>query len=244
MVRSASSVDAHVAARVVAGSAPADGGLPLDPSVVVSLLARSIAAVHDGRSVPGIAEDPPRLDPRGVLDAARAALADGRRPPPGSPYGRSTPARLLEVLAAGLDEVVARSVRPVPTIGDATVTNLDVTTVPRSAEIGGSLLGSAARTDVRVTPVTLTARSGRSRADAVAAFREHRHAAMADPYRDLAIACADVVATFGPGAVIGFVQAYTSARPAVGPIDPVRLDWWSLAGALVGPGPSPVPSAG
>lgn len=184
---------------------------PMDATVVLTGLARTLARLHDGRlSAPDrvVVES---LEPHQVVALAAVAVSEhgGSNTGPGatagpSPYSHLSPSRLLRVLRDGVAHVETRGVSPVTTIGRATIENLDV-----------SLLATAGVT----TPGAIGS----------APFRDWGRAATADPYRDLAVASASVVGAFGPGAVLGFMDAYTAERPSVEPIDLVRLDWWSLA---------------
>ncbi len=56
------------------------------------------------------------------------------------------------------------------------------------------------------------------------------HAALADPYRDLAIAAQDLASSIGPMLVPLLFERYRAARPAAGDAAPRRLDWYVLAG--------------
>ena len=55
-------------------------------------------------------------------------------------------------------------------------------------------------------------------------------AAIADPYRDLAVAALDVARSIGPMLVPVLFERYREARPSAGVPDPRRLDWYVLAG--------------
>lgn len=63
-----------------------------------------------------------------------------------------------------------------------------------------------------------------------------RRAAVADPYRDLAVAAASVASLFAPILVPVLFERYGEHQP-----DPVRLDWYSLAAELSGALADPVP---
>jgi len=56
-------------------------------------------------------------------------------------------------------------------------------------------------------------------------------AALADPYRDLAVAARSVARELGPMLVPDLLEGAGHLRP-----DPVRLDWWALADVLTGAG--------
>lgn len=193
---------------------------PLDATVALRGLARTMARLHEGRlAVPeGVVVE--ALTVSGVVARAEGIVAeleglasDGASVPmtggaggagaaaeaTGSPYGHLDRGRLLDVLKSGAAVVEERCGGRVVTIGRATVANLVLTSAIDDAT-----------------------------------FRVWGDAASADPYRDLAAATASVVSSFGPGAVLGFMDAYAAARPAVEPLDLVRLDWWSLAVDLMG----------
>ena len=53
-------------------------------------------------------------------------------------------------------------------------------------------------------------------------------AALADPYRDLAVSATSVATSFGPMLVPEFFDAYGLTHP-----DPLRLDWYALSAQLV-----------
>jgi aminoglycoside phosphotransferase len=59
-------------------------------------------------------------------------------------------------------------------------------------------------------------------------------AAVSDPYRDLAVAAADVAGTLGPMLVPVFFERYGDAGTDLGAPDPVAVDWYVLA-AQFGP---------
>lgn len=59
-------------------------------------------------------------------------------------------------------------------------------------------------------------------------FADWSHACIADPHLDLAIACRGLLSAFGAVPVREFLDAYSAT-----PVDPVRLDWFSLAVELV-----------
>jgi len=195
--------------------------LPPDPGALVDLLARALARRHD-RLPPDPGRDGPELDASDALDRARHAVASGWTPHSGSPFERVEPARLLDALDAGLERVRARSNPPVPTIGRARFSNL---ALPR-ADTAEPLVATAA--NIRLH----RRRAGRPSAQ----FRLEDRAAVADPHRDLAVAAADVVSTFGPGAVPAFLDAYSRARhrsDGSEVVDPILLDWWSMIAAIV-----------
>jgi aminoglycoside phosphotransferase len=58
--------------------------------------------------------------------------------------------------------------------------------------------------------------------------------AVADPHLDLAVAARDVVARLGPPMVPVLARSYGAES-----IDPIRLDWYSLAIELIGDPPAP-----
>ncbi len=212
------------------GHRPSDdvacGAIPPDPAAVVTALARALAAAHDGVH-PGLhVERLDLLDPAGAIEEVAAAVDSGWIPPPGSPYERVAPGRLLEVLGAGAERVLQRSGRPVPTVGRATVANLHA----RAATGHGS--GPPAGDIAVAANITLRRRAASAPTQS---FVDLSDAASSDPHRDLAVAAADVVATFGAGAVLAFAEAYTTARPSFDQIDPVLLDWWSMVAAVLTP---------
>jgi hypothetical protein len=194
--------------------------LPPDPSALIGALGRALAAVHDGGTHGGIdgAIELPELRPADALGVVERAVAAGWRAPDRSPYAAVEPGRLLDVLRDGLDRVVERSTGAVPTIGRATFANLVLPEPDADAPVS--------------TSANLTFRARRPAP--APTFVDHGEAARSDPYRDLAVAAADVVATFGPGAVLGLTAAYVEARPAIEPLDPIRLDWWSIVAAVTG----------
>jgi hypothetical protein len=196
--------------------------IPPEPAVLVTALAQAIAAVHDG-SDPAATEAAARraLSPSHALVDAEAAVARGWTPLDGSPYAAVGAEKVLAVLRDGAERAAARSTEPVPTIGTATFSNL---VLPDPGDDPG--LSGSANLTFRRSPRRLH-RPG---------FADHAAAALSDPYRDLAVAAADVVATFGPGAVLGLTAAYVEARPSIEPLDPIRLDWWSLVAAVLGDG--------
>ncbi|UDY36818.1 hypothetical protein [Dermatobacter hominis] len=194
--------------------------IPPDPAVLIGALGRAAAAVHDGRSPLGSDRASlPRLRPSDAVSVVEAAVAAGWRAPEGSPYAPVEPSRLLAVLGDGLDRVTERATDEVPTIGRATFDNLVLAEPAGEPSLGGSANLTIRRSPRRVPPPT---------------FVDEGDAALSDPYRDLAVAAADVVATFGPGAVLGLTAAYVEARPSIEPLDPVRLDWWSIVAAVTG----------
>ena len=149
-------------------------------------------------------------------------MASGWTPHAGSPFERVEPARLLDALDAGVERVRSRSNPPVPTIGRARFANL---ALPRS-DIAEPLVATAA--NIRL--------HRRSTDRPSAPFRLEDRAAVADPHRDMAVAAADVVSTFGPGAVPAFLDAYSRTRrrdQGVEVVDPILLDWWSMIAAIV-----------
>lgn len=193
--------------------------IPPDPAVLVTALAQAVAAVHDGTDEEACdTSELPRLRTADALAAAEGAVADGWTPSAGSPYAGVEPDRIVEVLRDGAARAEQRSSTPVPTIGRATFANL---MLPEPGD-GPDLSGAPNLTFRRPSK-----RSERPR------FADSSDAALSDPYRDLAVAAADVVATFGPGAVLGLTAAYVEARPSIEPLDPIRLDWWSLAAAVL-----------
>lgn len=58
-------------------------------------------------------------------------------------------------------------------------------------------------------------------------FADWSEACLADPYLDLAIACRDIVCLFGAPPVRVLLEQYSTE-----PVDPVRLDWFTLAAEL------------
>ena len=207
--------------------------IPPEPSVLISALARALAAVHDGAapdSTSGAtgpamtahdgAPEMEELRPVDALELVEEAVTAGWEPPPGSPYAPTGPGRLVEVLRDGVERATDRSDGPVPTIGRATFANL----VLPSGDGDGDELSGAPNITFRRSP----------RRTEPPHFADCDDAAWSDPYRDLAVAAADVVATFGPGAVLGFTAAYAAARPSNEPLDPIRLDWWSIVAAVIG----------
>lgn len=228
---SAAPVDGSVAAP---GWSSTQDLRTLDPSAVVTSLARALAAIHDGRVA--IGSDLVLLEPAEVVVQAQDAVDRGWTPPRGSPYERVAPAHLLQGLRARVEAMVLDE-SPGQTIGLATISNLDPATVAvatstdpdRDGEVLEELSG-APNVTFRVRRVRSGAPADRSQ------FVDRSGAALADRHRDLAVAAADVVATFGAGAVIGFVEAYAGARRDPESVDLVRLDWWSMAAAILGPG--------
>ncbi len=65
-------------------------------------------------------------------------------------------------------------------------------------------------------------------AGAVIGWSDTTAHAVADRYRDLGTAAADVARTIGPGAVLAFAEAYGIDRP-----DPRRVEFYGLCGWLV-----------
>ncbi|HTN99176.1 MAG TPA: hypothetical protein VL068_00770 [Microthrixaceae bacterium] len=59
-------------------------------------------------------------------------------------------------------------------------------------------------------------------------FADWSNACVADPYLDLALACRDILALFGTAPIRLLLEGYSSE-----PLDPVRLDWYTLATELV-----------
>ncbi|MGB3412919.1 MAG: phosphotransferase [Microthrixaceae bacterium] len=59
-------------------------------------------------------------------------------------------------------------------------------------------------------------------------FADWSDACLADPYLDLAMACRDIFSLFGAPPVRVLLEQYSSE-----PLDPVRLDWFTLAIELV-----------
>lgn len=227
-------------AAPVAGSvaAPAPSStqdlLTLDPSAVVTSLARALAAIHDGDVAVG--SDLVVLEPAEIVVRAEDAVGRGWTPPPGSPYERVAPARLIQGLRARVG-AMALHASPGRTIGLATIANLDPATVAVAASTDPDRDGAVLDELSGAPNVTFRVRRTRSGAPVdPPQFVDHRGAALADHHRDLAVAAADVVATFGAGAVIGFVEAYARARRDLDSVDLVRLDWWSMATAILDPG--------
>jgi hypothetical protein len=201
--------------------------IPPEPSVLISALARALAALHDGGptdldggATAGERMPEMHLRPVDALELVRDAVAAGWEPPVGSPFAPIGAERLVEVLRDGVVRATARSDGPVPTIGRATFANL---VLPRTDDASAALSGAT----------NITFRRSTRRTDPPH-FARCDDAAWSDPYRDLAVAAADVVVTFGPGAVLGFTTAYVEARPLIEPLDPIRLDWWSLVAAVIG----------
>ncbi|MFZ4518851.1 MAG: phosphotransferase [Microthrixaceae bacterium] len=60
-------------------------------------------------------------------------------------------------------------------------------------------------------------------------FADWSAAALADPYRDLAVAARSVALDLGPMLVPDLLERAGHPQP-----DPVRLDWWALADVLTG----------
>ena len=197
--------------------------IPPDPAVLVTALAQAVAAVHDGPSASTTDSAAlPGFPPSEALAAVERAVAGGWIPTPGSPYEGVEPERILAVLRDGAARAEERSSAPVPTIGRATFANLVLPDPGEAPDLSGaSNLTFRRPSRTRVPP----------------RFADSSHAALSDPYRDLAVAAADVVATFGPGAVIGLTAAYVEARPSIEPLDPIRLDRWSLVAAVLSDGP-------
>lgn len=207
--------------------------VPPDPGELVALLATALASFHRSPEPPGAR----RLTPAEARAAVASAVRSGRRPDPSSPYARLQPERLVDAVAAGVDRVAERAGEPVPTIGRATFANL-APVVDRS-DVGGVGLAAAAN---------ITFRRGSGPSPGAGFIRTDR-VAISDHHRDLAVAAADVVATFGPGAVPAFLDAYDrarlgSVRPGAGSssadgrnpvVDPIRLDWWSTVVSVLGP---------
>lgn len=190
-----------------------------DPATSVAALGRTLADVHDGRLV---GPDVGRLSALSAADAlgrVELALATGAALSlEGTPFDRMGPGRLVEALRSGVASVVQRCSTTVPTVGRATIGNLDLAGMAASSpELSGS--------------PNLVFRPGRRSAGG-AAFRDWGQAALADPYRDLAVAAADVVATVGAAGVLALTEAYVAARPSIEPLDLIRLDWWSMLAAL------------
>lgn len=220
------------------GPTPAHGAsamdidrIPPDPAALITGLAQALAAVHLGEITDVVMSagdegddgEPQRsFDHAAAAGAVAAAIHAGWTPPEGSPYERVGSATIGAVVAAGLIDVGERHGpdAAVMTIGDATLVNLVLPPRPLVAAL------SAAS--------NLTFRRTRSTTTGSPCFRSWTGAALSDPYRDLSVAMADVVATFGPGAVLGFVEAYATANPGVEPMDPIRLDWWSMVTAVLG----------
>lgn len=231
------------AARAVDASTAGDGGLdrdriPPDPATLITALAEALADLHLGRISPALAPvgvGLHTLDHRSAAEMVAVAVADGWAPPDESPYFRAGAARLSKVVADGVERFQARSNSLEPaipllcsTIGRATFANLALAVPSPDSELS--------------TSPNLTFRRSRSVASERSRFVVWDDAASSDPYRDLAIAAADVIATFGAGAVLGFVAAYATANPGIEPIDPIRLDWWSMVTTVLGASASPDPS--
>lgn len=196
--------------------------IPPDPATLITALAGALADVHLGRSGHGAVGDVGliALDHGRAADLVCAAVSEGWVPSLSSPYHRAGASTVAEVVANGVTDVERRAGSPTVTIGRATVANL----VP--AVTDGLL-------DVGTTP-NITFRRATSTSTDRPSFAAWSDAASADPYRDLALAAADVIAAFGPGAVLGFVAAYSAANPSIEPIDPIRLDWWTMVTAVIG----------
>lgn len=69
----------------------------------------------------------------------------------------------------------------------------------------------------------------RGRGGELVGIVDWRHAAVSDPYRDLAVVAQDVAGTLGPMLVPVLIESYTKARPGAGAPDPRLLDWYALA---------------
>lgn len=205
--------------------------IPPDPATLITALARALADVHLGHVGQGCAEGDAglvTLDHRGAAELVAAAVRDGWVPSEASPYRRAGAATVAEVVADAAGDIGRRSGSSTTTIGRATFANL-VLAVP---DAGVELSASS----------NLTFRRTRSNPAQRPTFATWSDAASSDPYRDLALAAADVIATFGPGAVLGFVEAYSTENPSIDPIDPLRLDWWSMVVAVIGSSTSHHPS--
>lgn len=205
--------------------------IPPDPATLITALAHALAEVHLGHVGQGCAEGDAglvTLDHRGAAELVAAAVRDGWAPSDESPYRRAGAATVAEVVADAAGDIERRSGLLTTTIGRATFTNL-VLAVP---DAGAALSATS----------NLTFRRTRSTPAHRPTFATWSNAASSDPYRDLALAAADVIATFGPGAVLGFVEAYSTANPSIDPIDPLRLDWWSMVVAVIGSSTSHHPS--
>lgn len=206
--------------------------IPPDPAALIPALAAALAAVHLSEGVERAAEADRCSAVRRTFDHASAArsvaarIVAGWNPPEGSPYQRAGADALGAAVASLAVEVARRAGGDVltTTIGDATFANL-VSPMPLAE---GEL----------ATAVNLTFRRSPMHPTEPPRFASWADAARSDTYRDLSVAMADVVTTFGPGAVLGFIEAYVTANPGVEPVDPIRLDWWSMVTAVLGAAPS------
>lgn len=89
---------------------------------------------------------------------------------------------------------------------------------------GAARLGTSAPV---ITHGAATLDALRCEAGAALGLAGTAHLAVADPYRDLAVAARSVASTFGPMLVPELFERYGGP-----PADPVRLDWWALATVL------------
>lgn len=219
--------------------------IPADPAAVIAALASALAAVHLGRA-DRPATDGPVLDHAVAAEAAASAIDSGWTPPAGSQFERVAAATLRSVVLTGLDRVRSRPGSDLLTwtIGDATFANLALPAAPMLSAAPTLNTDPVLTTDPTLPApkpgaglsgaANVTFRTRTDRSTALPSFASTDHAALSDPYRDLAMAMVDVIATFGPGAVLGFVEAYANANPGVEPVDPIRLDWWSMVTAVIG----------
>ena len=169
--------------------------IPPDPATLITALAEALADVHLGRNAmhsDNSGDDLITFDHRSAADLVTAAALAGRVPAEGSPFRRAGAATVAEVVVDGVGDIERRSDSLTATIGLATFRNLVLARPDAGAELSAA--------------ANLTFRRPRSTAVDRPAFAEWSDAASSDPYRDLAIAAAEVIATFGSIVVGGSIM--------------------------------------
>jgi aminoglycoside 3'-phosphotransferase-2 len=190
-------------------------------------------------------------------DAGTAALADAVAAAGLDPGGRGVPATDLEyryepdrtvgLLAGALARLHAVAVpadgprltpadvvslardrlavgRITPDTVDAAYTHVDPTRLVDVLAEGSHRLADAPAV---ITHGSATLDALRCEAGAALGLAGTECLAVADPYRDLAVAARSIATTFGPMLVPELFERYGGP-----PADPVRLDWWALATVL------------
>jgi aminoglycoside phosphotransferase len=192
-----------------------------DVESTVAMLARTLASLHDHRvaGADGIAV----LTPDGIVAEVRSSVRDGAL------CSESLSAAYRHMPIERLVQILDDTRPPSPTPPEAA-----------SAAPGDAPSRSATSKDASgVGPLVPT--HGRPSLDrlhgkggAPLGFVGWERFALADPYRDLAVAARSVANDLGPMLVPALFDHYFAARQpgGFGTPDPVRLDWYALAAEL------------